>query len=60
MFFNSEKCSGRRAVEKDARCKSPQNGLSHRARKSRQTRGITSFPTAPTAAHISQTRSGIL
>src|ERR1035438_9338482 len=33
---------------------------SHRPWKSRKTRGIPTFPTAPTAAGISQTRSGIL
>src|SRR5450755_656132 len=32
----------------------------HRPWKSRTTRGIPTFPTAPTAAGISQTRSGIL
>ena len=33
---------------------------SHRPWKSRTTRGIPTFPTAPTAAGISQTKSGIL
>jgi transposase len=33
---------------------------SHRPWKSRKNRGIPTFPTAPTAAGISQTRSGIL
>src|SRR6266481_6464765 len=52
-------CGKSRAVESEENQK--QVFLpSHRPWKSRKTRGIPTFPTAPTAAGISQTRSGIL
>src|SRR6266849_6894544 len=52
-------CGKSRAVESEENQK--QAFLpSHRPWKSRKTRGIPTFPTAPTAAGISQTRSGIL
>src|SRR2546423_4106329 len=38
---------GKRAVEKDAPRKSPKAGLSHSAWKSRKSRAISTFPTAP-------------
>src|SRR6266481_4412198 len=52
-------CGKSRAVESEENQK--QVFLpSRRPWKSRKTRGIPTFPTAPTAAGISQTRSGIL
>src|SRR5580692_10837429 len=52
-------CGKSRAVESEENQK--QVFLpSHRPWKSRTTRGIPTFPTAPTAAGISQTKSGIL
>src|SRR5713226_8386301 len=52
-------CGKSRAVESEENQK--QAFLpSHRPWKSRKTRGLPTFPTAPTAAGISQTRSGIL
>src|ERR1700730_13600208 len=52
-------CGKSRAVESEENQK--QVFLpSHRPWKSRKTRGIPTFPTAPTAAGISQTKSGIL
>ena len=55
----AEGCGKSRAVESEENQK--QVFLpSHRPWKSRTTRAIPTFPTAPTAAGISQTKSGIL
>jgi hypothetical protein len=52
-------CGKSRAVESEENQKQV-SLASHRPWKSRKTRGIPTFPTAPTAAGFSQTRSGIL
>ena len=67
FFFNNENgktrrppdCGKSRAVESEENQKQV-SLASHRPWKSRKTRGIPTFPTAPTAAGISQTRSGNL
>src|ERR1700730_5729872 len=65
MFFSTTKtrrppgCGKSRAVQNEENQK--QVFLpSHRPWKSRKTRGIPTFPTAPTAAGVSQTTSGNL
>src|SRR5437762_11410143 len=61
MFISTTKmrrpmgCGKSRAVESEE-----VSLASHRPWKSRTTRGIPTFPTAPTAAGLFQTRSGIL
>src|SRR5437016_12573403 len=65
MFISTTKmrrpmgCGKSRAVESEENQKQV-SLASHRPWKSRTTRGIPTFPTAPTAAGLFQTRSGIL
>jgi hypothetical protein len=60
MFFNSENAAAEGLWKKTRGAKVQKTDFLTVLGNPAQTRGITSFPTAPTAACISQTKSGNL